>query len=69
MDDGVSREEYLKFRKAVIKKLNFLEGLIDDAFEKINEIDNRATELTDEAIDRASRAERAVRRLKKEIEE
>lgn len=62
-------EEFLRFKKAVIKKLKFLEGLIDDAFDKINENDDRLTQLTDEAVERAARAERAVRRLKKEFDE
>jgi hypothetical protein len=69
MDDPITREEYDRFRKAVIKKLKFLEGLCDDAFEKIAEIDGRLTENVDEAIDHANRAERAVRRLKKEWDE
>lgn len=62
-------EEFLRFKKAVIKKLKFLEGLIDDAFDQMNKNDERFTMLTDEAIDRAQRAERAVRRLKKEFDD
>lgn len=61
-------EEFLLFRRAVIKKLKFLEGLIDDSFQKISDLDNRLTENVDEAIDRAARAERAVRRVKKAFE-
>jgi CHASE1-domain containing sensor protein len=67
-DGPVTREEFRRFKLAVIKKLKFLEGLLDDAFEKINEVENNTVEKTDEALDRASRAERAVRRLKKEFE-
>lgn len=62
-------EDYPKFRKAVIKRLKFLEGLIGDAFEKISEVESHTAELTDEAIDHAQRAQRAVRRLQKELEE
>lgn len=58
-------EEYAKFRKAVIKKLNFLESQIGDIWEKLATNDSEYRELTDEAIDRAARAERAVRRVKK----
>lgn len=67
--EPVTQEEFLRFRKAVVKKLKFLEGLIDDAFQKINDNDNRYTELTDEAVDKADRAQRAVRRLKKEFDD
>ena len=63
-----SDEEYQRFRKAVIKKLKFLEGLIDDQWQKINDSEANMVEKTDEAINRAARAERAVRRLKKELE-
>lgn len=69
MTEEVTREEYDRFRKAVIKKLKFLEGLIDDAFQAISDQKAETAALTDEALDRASRAERAVRRLKKEVDE
>lgn len=69
MSDELTREEFERFKRAVIKKLKLLEGLIDDFYDKVNELDNRTTELTDEAIDRAARAERAVRRLKKQVDE
>lgn len=68
-EEYISKEEYEKFRRAVVKKLKFLEGLIDDAFKQMTEVDDRVTGLTDEAIDRSSRAERAVRRLKKQVDE
>lgn len=61
-------EEYQRFRKAVIKKLKFLEGLVDDQWQRISDAEANMIEKTDEAIDRAARAERAVRRLKKELE-
>lgn len=62
-------EEYLAFRKAVIKRLKFLESLIDDAFKLINENDDKDSQLVDEAIERSQRAERAVRRLRKDFDE
>jgi hypothetical protein len=68
MDEPVTREEFLKFRKAVIKRLVKLEGLISDAFVEIAAGDDNARELIEEAVDRAARAERAVRRLKKEVD-
>ena len=61
--------EYLRFRKAVIKKLKFLEGLIDDAFQKISDNYEASSTVVDEALDHAVRAERAVRRLRKEFDE
>lgn len=67
--EPVTREEYDKFRRAVIKKLKYLDGLVSDAFQKINDVESTENELIDEAVDRASRAERAVRRLKKEFED
>jgi hypothetical protein len=68
-DEPVTQEEFLKFRRAVVKKLKFLEGLIDDSFQKINDNDDRTTQVVDEAVDQATRAMRAVRRLKKEYDE
>jgi hypothetical protein len=68
-DEPITREEYDKFRRAVIKKLKFLEGLISDAFQSISDLESKENELVDEAIARAARAERAVRRLKKEFDE
>jgi predicted transcriptional regulator len=62
-------EEYDKFRRAVIKKLKFLESQIGDIWEKLGTNDSEYRELTDEAIDRAARAERAVRRVKKAFED
>lgn len=67
--DPVTQEEFLKFKKAVIKRLKYLDGLISDAFQKISDVENKENELVDEAIDRASRAERAVRRMKKEFDD
>lgn len=64
-----TEEEFQRFRKAVIKKLKYLEGLIDDAFQKINDNDDRYTTTIDEAIDHAARAERAVRRARKALDE
>lgn len=69
MDDQVTREEFLAFKKAVIKRLKYLDGLISDAFQKISDVDDKDSQLVDEAVDRAARAERAVRRLKKEFDE
>jgi len=68
-ENGISREEWDDFRRKVIRKLKFLEGLIDDAFLKLGEVDDRLTQNVDEAIDKADRAQRAVRRLKKEFDE
>jgi hypothetical protein len=65
----ITVEDFLKFRKAVIRKLKYLEGLIDDAFVKINENDDRLTQNVDEAIDQARRAGRAVRRVKRTLDE
>lgn len=58
-----------EFRIWVQKKLKNLEGLIDDAFQKINDFDENTRTLADEAVDHASRAQRAVRRLKKTFED
>lgn len=68
MDDQITREEYDRFKRAVIKKLKFLEGLTSDAFQAISDLENKENELVDEAIARSARAERAVRRLKKEFD-
>jgi hypothetical protein len=62
-------DEFLKFKRAVILKLKFLEGLIDDLAKKIADDDDRLTQNVDEAIDRSNRAQRAVRRLQKEFDE
>lgn len=58
-----------QWRRWVMKKLKFLEGLIDDQWQKINDIDESNTIVVDEATDRAARAQRAVRRLKKVFED
>jgi len=63
LDDLVTVRDLVK----IAKKLKYIEALIDDAFDKINEVDNRLTQNIDEAIDRASRAQRAVNRLRKEL--
>jgi hypothetical protein len=64
----VTVEEFQKFRRAVIKKLKRQDDLISDAFAKIAEVEAHGLEMQDEAVDRAARAERAVRRLKKEVD-
>jgi len=56
------------FRIWVQKKLKRLEGLIDDAHQAINDFDENTRTLSDEARDHAARAQRAVRRLKKEFD-
>ena len=57
------------FEKYVAKKLKFLEGLIDDAFIKINDNYEATSSLVDDAVDQATRAQRAVRRLKKDFDD
>jgi len=65
----VTQEDFLKFRTAVIKKLKKQDALISDAFQAIGDGDDNARELAEEAVDRASRAQRAVRRLQKSLED
>ena len=65
----VTEEEFLRFKKAVIKRLKYLDGLISDAFQKISDVEDKENAIVDEAVERASRAERAVRRLKKEFDD
>ena len=62
-------EEYAKFRRAVIKKLRVIDDTIGDIWQKISDNDDRHTQLEDEIVDRAARAERAVRRLRKEFDD
>jgi hypothetical protein len=68
-DEPVTQEEFLKFRKAVIRRLRTLEGLVSDAFQAISDGDDNARETSEEALNHSQRAERAVRRLKKEYDE
>lgn len=68
-DEPVTQEEFQRFRKAVIKKLKKIDGLISDAFQKIDDVEAHGVEMQDEAVDRAQRAERAVRRLKKAFDD
>jgi hypothetical protein len=68
-DDPVTQAEFLKFRKAVVRRLKSLDALVSDAFQAIADGDDAARETSGEALDRAQRAERAVRRLKKEYDE
>lgn len=57
------------FRRWVQKRLKALEELIDGQYEQIGTYQSATTEVSDEANDRAARAQRAVRRLKKEFDE
>ena len=66
--DPVTQEEFLKFRKAVIKKLKFLDEQVSLCFVQVSDVQANDVENNDEAIDRAGRAERSVRRLKKEVD-
>lgn len=59
-------EENAKFRAWAIKKSKFLEGLIDDLSDKINNQYEATSTLVDEAVDRAERAQRALRRHEKD---
>lgn len=52
--------------RRLIKRIKKAEELISDAFEKISETDDRLTQNVDEAIERATRAQRVVNRIKKE---
>ena len=67
-DDPVTQEEFQKFRKAVIRRLKAIDALVSDAFQAIADGDDLARETSESALDHANRAERAVRRLKKEFE-
>lgn len=64
----ITEEEFLRFRTAVVKKLRKMDALISDAFQAIADGDDNARELAEEASNHAQRAERAVRRLKKEFD-
>lgn len=68
-EDFITREEFDKFRRAVIKKLKAQDDLISDAFLKISDVDDAQTQMIDEANGHANRAERAVRRIKKALDE
>lgn len=62
-------EEFLKFKRAVIKKFQKIDDLLGDAFEAIGKLEEKEDGLVDEALDRATRAQRAVRRLEKRVGE
>lgn len=62
-------EEFLKFKRVVIKHIKRLDGLVSDCFTQLSEIEAKEDELVDEAIDRATRAQRAIRRLEKRMGE
>jgi hypothetical protein len=67
MAEPVSQEEFLRFKRAVIKKLKAQDNLIADAFSAIAALESKEDEVVDEALDRAMRAQRAVRRLEKRM--
>lgn len=67
MADPVSQEEFTRFKRAVIKKLKAQDALISDAFVALAALENKEDENVDEALDRAMRAQRAVRRLEKRM--
>jgi hypothetical protein len=67
MAEPVSQEEFARFKRAVIKKLKLHDDLIADAFSAIAALENKEDENVDEALDRAARAQRAVRRLEKRM--
>lgn len=67
-DEPVTREEFLAYKKVVAKHIRRLDGLVSDCFQAISDSDSHLTENVDEAIDKADRAQRAVRRLKKEFD-
>lgn len=54
--------------KRIYKRFGQVENLISDAFAVLAATDDRLTQNVDEAINKADRAQRAVRRLKKEFD-
>jgi hypothetical protein len=76
-----SNEQLEKWLRTVAKRLRKLERAIgevppgvilsewiSEAFQKISDVEERENGLVDEAIDKAERAQRATRRLKKEFD-
>lgn len=56
------------FRRWALKKIKLLEGLIDDLYQKDSDWRDAQQQIVDEALDKAARAQRAVRRVKNEFD-
>ncbi len=69
MTEPVTQDEFLRFKRAVIKKFRKLDDLIGDAFVKASTVEEKEDGLVDEALDRATRAQRAVRRVEKALKQ
>lgn len=67
-DQPVTRGQFNAYARKVKKKFKKIEDLIGDAFVKIGDVEEHGLQMQDEAIDKADRAQRAVRRLKKEFD-
>lgn len=66
---AVTDEDFLRFKKAVAKRLKALDQGVSDIFLQIGILDDGVNQVADEAVEKANRAQRAVRRLKREFDE
>ena len=66
-DEYVTKAELERFKVAVVKALKRNASLISDAFVKIGDVEDHENQLVDEALERATRAQRAVRRIERRM--
>jgi prefoldin subunit 5 len=69
LDYLATKDELEKFKKAVVKSLKSIRAEIADLWTRINLVDDTETQIADEAVSKAERAARAVRRLEKRVKE
>jgi len=65
-DEFVTKEEFTKFRRILIRHLDKRFG---EVFEKMAEYDDAETRVADEAMEKADRAVRLGRRIEKKLNE
>ena len=66
VDLFVTRAEFVRFKRQVVK---YLDKRFGEMYEEMHKIDDAESAIADEAIEKAERAQRHARRIEKKLEE
>lgn len=67
-NEFITREEFARFKKAVISQFKKVDHRIEETWDEIHEIDEAETKVADEAVEKAERAYRLAARVKKQVD-